>query len=176
PALACVGPVRQPGQCGRPPRAYRRTVTPGHVGLAGETCLGAVKLNLADPAAVADAYPAIAAALGQPAPPVLVQPMNEPGVELVAGIVHDPVFGSVVMLGLGGVHTDIFGDRALRLLPVTDTDAAAMWGSLRSAPLLTGFRGQLAVDTAAVEDLVERLGRLAEDLPELAELDLNPVL
>jgi acyl-CoA synthetase (NDP forming) len=80
------------------------------------------------------------------------------------------------MLGLGGVHTEIFADRALRLLPVTDTDAARMWRSLRAAPLLTGYRGQPAVDTAAVEDLVIRLGRLAEDLPELAELDLNPVL
>jgi acyl-CoA synthetase (NDP forming)/GNAT superfamily N-acetyltransferase len=144
--------------------------------LVHKSDIGAVKLNLADPAAVADAYPAIAAALGQLHPPVLVQHMGERGIELVAGIVHDPVFGSVVMLGLGGVHTDIFGDRALRLLPVTDTDAAAMWRSLRAAPLLTGYRGQPAVDTAAVEDLVERLGRLAEDLPELAELDLNPVL
>ena len=80
------------------------------------------------------------------------------------------------MLGLGGVHTEIFADRALRLLPVTDTDAASMWRSLKAARLLTGYRGQAGVDTAAVEDLVQRLGRLAEDLPEVAELDLNPVL
>jgi acyl-CoA synthetase (NDP forming)/GNAT superfamily N-acetyltransferase len=144
--------------------------------LVHKSDIGAVRLNLADQASVATAYQAIATALGQPSPPVLVQPMAEQGLELVAGVVHDPVFGSVVMLGLGGVHTEIFADRALRLLPVTDTDAARMWRSLRAARLLTGYRGQAAVDTDAVEDLVMRLGRLAEDLPQLAELDLNPVL
>ena len=61
--------------------------------------------------------------------------------ELVAGIVHDPLFGSLVMLGLGGVHTDVFADRSLRLVPVTDTDAAGMWTGLRAARLLTGYRG-----------------------------------
>jgi acyl-CoA synthetase (NDP forming) len=73
------------------------------------------------------------------------------------------------------VTTDLFADRALRLLPVTDLDAAGMWRSLRAAPLLTGYRGGAPVNTAAVEDLVLLLGRLAEDLPEIAELDLNPV-
>jgi acyl-CoA synthetase (NDP forming) len=77
---------------------------------------------------------------------------------------------------LGGVNTYLFADRALRLLPVTDTDAAAMWRSLRAAPLLAGYRGGPAVDTQAVEELLLRLGRLAETLPEVAELDLNPVL
>jgi acyl-CoA synthetase (NDP forming) len=102
--------------------------------------------------------------------------MARPGVELVAGIVHDRLFGSLVMVGLGGVYTDVLGDRAFRLLPVTDADAAGMWRSLRAARLLTGYRGGPAVDTDAVEDLLLRLGRLAEDLPEVAELDLNPVL
>jgi acyl-CoA synthetase (NDP forming) len=97
-------------------------------------------------------------------------------VELVAGVVHDPLFGSLVMAGLGGVHTDLFGDRALRLVPLTDLDAGRMWRSLRAAPLLTGFRGAPPVDTGAVEDLLLRIGQLAEDLPEIAELDLNPVL
>jgi len=95
---------------------------------------------------------------------------------MVAGVVHDPLFGSLVMLGHGGVHTDLFADRALRLLPVTDADAATMWRSLRVAPLLTGYRGAAGADTAAVENLLLRLGRLAEELPEVAELDLNPVL
>jgi acyl-CoA synthetase (NDP forming) len=101
--------------------------------------------------------------------------MTEP-VQLVAGIVHDPLFGSVVLLGLGGVHTDLLGDRALRLVPMTDLDAGRMWRGLRAAPLLTGYRGTPPVDTAALEDLLLRLGRLAADLPEIAELDLNPVL
>src|SRR5207248_1988906 len=127
-----------------------------------------------DAAAVAEAYRAVAAATGSPA--VLVQHQVQGTVELVAGVVHDPLFGSLVLLGHGGVTTDLFADRALRLLPVTDRDAAAMWRSLRVAPLLTGYRGAAGADTAAVENLVLRLGRLAEDLPEVAELDLNPVL
>jgi acyl-CoA synthetase (NDP forming) len=137
---------------------------------------GAVRLDLADADAVQAAYRAIAGALGQPSPAVLVQPMARGSVELVAGIAHDPLFGSLVMAGLGGVHTDLLGDRALRLVPMTDRDAGRMWRSLRSAPLLTGYRNTAPVDTGALEDLLLRLGRLAEELPEVAELDLNPVL
>ncbi|MEU7872102.1 GNAT family N-acetyltransferase [Dactylosporangium sp. NPDC049140] len=144
-------------------------------GLVHKTDVGAVRLQLADEAAVRDAFARIGAALGRPAP-VVVQPMAAPGVELVAGVVHDPLFGSLVMLGLGGVHTDLLGDRVLRLLPVTDRDAPAMWRGLRGARLLTGYRGAPPADTTALEDLLLRLGRLAEDFPEVAELDLNPVL
>lgn len=144
--------------------------------LVHKTELGAVKLKLADAGAVTRAYREIAEALQQPTPPVLVQPMAAGEVELVTGIVHDPLFGSLVMLGLGGIFTDLLGDRAFRLVPMTDLDAGRMWRSLRSAPLLTGYRNRPAVDTDALEDLLLRLGRLAEELPEVAELDLNPVL
>ncbi|MFI5916788.1 GNAT family N-acetyltransferase [Dactylosporangium sp. NPDC051541] len=145
-------------------------------GLVHKTDVGAVRLGLRDAAEVRAAYRAIAAALGLTEPPVVVQPMAAAGVELVAGVAHDPLFGSLVMLGLGGVHTDVLDDRVLRLLPVTDRDAPAMWRALRGARLLTGFRGEPAADTGALEDLVLRIGRLAEDFPEIAELDLNPVL
>ncbi|UWP79595.1 GNAT family N-acetyltransferase [Dactylosporangium fulvum] len=138
--------------------------------------IGAVWLGLADAAAVRRAYRAIGMAVGAARPAVTVQPMADPGVELVAGVAHDPLFGSLVMVGLGGVHTDLLGDRTLRLLPLTDHDASAMWRGLRGAPLLTGYRGAPPADTAALEDLLLRLGRLAEDFPEVAELDLNPVL
>jgi acyl-CoA synthetase (NDP forming)/GNAT superfamily N-acetyltransferase len=144
--------------------------------LVHKSDVGGVRLNLADEDAVRAAYLAVASALGVTRPPVLVQRQLPAGVELVAGIVHDPLFGSLVMLGLGGVHTDVFADRTLRLLPLTDADAAGMWQGLRAARLLTGYRGAPAVDTDAVQDLLLRLGRLAEDLPEVAELDLNPVL
>jgi acyl-CoA synthetase (NDP forming)/GNAT superfamily N-acetyltransferase len=137
---------------------------------------GLVRLDLADAGAVCGAYGAITATLGDPDAPVVVQRMRRGGVELAVGVVHDALFGSLVMLGLGGVHTDLLGDRAFRLLPVTDLDAGRMWRSLRGAPLLTGYRGSVPVDTAALEDLLLRVGRLAEDLPEVAELDLNPVL
>jgi len=144
--------------------------------LVHKSDIGAVRLNLTGESAVREAYAAIGKALGTDHPRVLVQRQLPAGVELVAGIVHDALFGSLVMLGLGGVHTDVFADRTLRLLPLTDTDAAGMWNGLRAARLLTGYRGAPPVDTAAIEDLVLRLGRLAEDLPEVAELDLNPVL
>jgi hypothetical protein len=98
-----------------------------------------------------------------------------PGVELLAGIVHDPLFGSLVTVGLGGVHTDLLGDRTYRLPPLTDVDAAAIWQGLRAARLLTGDRGSEPVDIAALEELLLRLARLADDVPEVAELDLNPV-
>jgi acyl-CoA synthetase (NDP forming)/RimJ/RimL family protein N-acetyltransferase len=135
-----------------------------------------VRLGLADAGTVRDAYLAIIATLGDANAPVSVQPMRRGGVELAVGVAHDPLFGSLVMLGLGGIHTDLLGDRTFRLLPVTDLDAARMWRSLRAAPLLTGYRGAPATDTTALEDLLLRVGRLAEDLPQVAELDLNPVL
>ncbi|WP_244295143.1 GNAT family N-acetyltransferase [Micromonospora orduensis] len=136
---------------------------------------GAVQLNLVDAAAVRAAYRAVTAAGGTECG-ALVQPMVRGQVELVAGVVHDPLFGSLVMAGLGGVHTDLLGDRTFRLVPMTDRDAERMWRSLRAAPLLTGYRGAPPVDTAAIENLLLRLGRLAEEVPEVAELDLNPVL
>jgi acyl-CoA synthetase (NDP forming)/RimJ/RimL family protein N-acetyltransferase len=143
--------------------------------LVHKTDTGGVRIGLTDPQAVREAFAAVVAA-GRPDAGVLVQKQVTGAVELVAGVVHDPLFGSVVLLGLGGVQTDLLGDRALRLVPMTDLDAGRMWRGLRAAPLLTGYRGAPPVDTAALEDLLLRLGRLAEDLPEVAELDLNPVL
>lgn len=143
--------------------------------LVHKTDTGGVRVNLTDADAVRAAYRSVSAA-GRPGTGALVQPMVRGQVELVGGIVHDALFGSLVMVGLGGIHTDLLGDRSLRLVPVTDLDAARMWRSLRAAPLLTGYRGAPPVDTAAVEELLLRLGRLAEELPEIAEVDLNPVL
>ncbi|MEP6696503.1 MAG: GNAT family N-acetyltransferase [Pseudonocardiales bacterium] len=137
---------------------------------------GLVRLDLADADALQEAYLALTTELGDPAAPVLVQAMRSRGVELVIGVVHDALFGSLVMLGLGGLFTDLLGDRTFRLLPVTDLDAGRMWRSLHGAPLLTGYRGAAPVDVSALEDVLLRVGRMAEDLPEIAELDLNPVI
>jgi acyl-CoA synthetase (NDP forming)/L-amino acid N-acyltransferase YncA len=146
----------------------------GDPNLVHKTDIGGVQIGLTDERSVATAYGKITAATGDPR--VVVQHQEQPGLEMVAGIAHDPVFGSVVMCGLGGVNTELFRDRALRLLPITDYDAASMWRALRAAPLLTGYRGSAPVDTDAWEDLLLRLGRLAEELPEVAELDTNPVI
>ncbi|WP_328478916.1 acetate--CoA ligase family protein [Actinoplanes sp. NBC_00393] len=136
---------------------------------------GRVRTGLRGPAAVREAFDTVAAA-GRPGQGVLVQPHLNGPVELVAGLVHDPLFGSLVLLGHGGTSTDLLDDRALQQVPMTDLDSGRMWRSLRCAPLLTGYRGTPPVDTAALQDLLLRLSRLAEDHPEIAELDLNPVL
>jgi acyl-CoA synthetase (NDP forming) len=98
------------------------------------------------------------------------------GVEVLVGVVTEPVFGPLVVFGLGGVATDVPGDRTARLTPLTDQDAAEMIRDARAAPLLLGHRGAAAADTGALADVLLRVSRLADDLPEVAELDLNPVL
>jgi len=98
------------------------------------------------------------------------------GVEAIVGIVQDPSFGPLVMFGLGGVTTDLLGDRAFRLVPVTDHDAAELVVSVRAAPLLLGYRGTSRADLKAIENIILRVGRLADDRPEVAEMDLNPVV
>ena len=113
--------------------------------------------------------------LGREGGAVLVQPLGS-GVEIAVGVVRDPGFGPLVMVAAGGTATDLWDDRAFLLPPVTRQDAARAIRSLRTWPLLDGFRGQPRADSAALEDLVVRLGRLAEDVPQVADVDLNPVL
>nr|WP_232074981.1 GNAT family N-acetyltransferase [Phytohabitans suffuscus] len=142
-------------------------------GLRHRLDLGAVRLDLTDESAVARAYPEMADRFG---PGVLVQAMVPPGVACVVEVVEDPAFGPVVGFGLGGVATDLLGDRAWRPAPLTDRDAAAMVDEPRAAPLLRGYRGAEPVDRAALAELLIRVGRLADERPEVRELRLNPVL
>jgi acyl-CoA synthetase (NDP forming) len=107
--------------------------------------------------------------------PVLVQPVLD-GVELAMGLVRDPVFGPLVMVAAGGVATDVLDDRVFLMPPVTARDAVRAVRGLRVWPLLEGFRGQPPVDRRAIEEVAMALGRLALEVPEVAELDLNPVL
>jgi acetyl coenzyme A synthetase (ADP forming)-like protein len=99
-----------------------------------------------------------------------------PGVEMMAGVARDPSFGPLVMFGLGGVAAELVGDTALKVAPLTDQDAAELVRGLRSSPLLFGYRGSPPVDAAALEEVLLRLSVLGEQLPELAELDLNPLI
>jgi acyl-CoA synthetase (NDP forming) len=145
-------------------------------GLVHKSELGAVRLGLSNESAVREAYLAIARSLDETQPQVGLQRMVSTGVELVVGVAHDNLFGSLVMVGLGGVQTDLLGDRTFRSVPLIDRDAAAMWRELRAAPLLTGYRGIPVMDTDALEQLLLRVARLAEDFPEVSELDLNPVV
>ncbi|GAB6987689.1 bifunctional GNAT family N-acetyltransferase/acetate--CoA ligase family protein [Nocardioides pyridinolyticus] len=107
--------------------------------------------------------------------PMLVQPTLA-GTEVALGLVRDPVLGPLVMVAAGGVHTDVWDDRAFLVPPVGRRDAARAVHSLRVAALLAGHRGTEAGDVDTLVRLVVQLGRLAEDVPEVSELDLNPVL
>ena len=135
--------------------------------------LGSVRLDLADAAAVRTATAALQA-LGPD--PVVVQRMAPPGVPTVVEVLDDPSFGALVSFGVGGLATELLGDRAYAPVPLSDTDAAELVAAPRAAPLLTGYRGSAPVDTAALPDLLLRVSRLAEDLPEVLALALNPVL
>jgi acetyl coenzyme A synthetase (ADP forming)-like protein len=108
--------------------------------------------------------------------PLIVQPMIAGGTELLAGIVQDPVFGPLVAFGPGGVLAELIGGAAFRIAPLTDRDAEELVESGKAGQLVRGFRGAPAADPAALTDLLHRLSRLAADLPEVAELDLNPVI
>ena len=148
-------------------------------GVLHKTDVGGVRLGLQAPADVAAAYDEMAAhlaALGRPMTGAHVEAMAAPGVETIAGVVRDPAFGPLVMFGLGGVAAELVGDTALKVAPLTDQDAAELVRGLRSSPLLFGYRGAAPADTAALEDLLLRLSVMGQQLCELAELDLNPVI
>ncbi|GAB2605090.1 bifunctional acetate--CoA ligase family protein/GNAT family N-acetyltransferase [Kribbella endophytica] len=143
-------------------------------GIVHKTDVGGVRVGLGDRKAVETAYDEIVASTGDQR--VVVQAMAPKGTELVIGMVRDPLFGPVVMAGSGGVLTDLLADRRWRGLPLTDLDATEMLRSLRCAPLLAGYRGAEPADEAAVVQVVHRIAWLAEAVPEIAELDINPLM
>ncbi len=145
-------------------------------GLVHKSDAGAVQLDLHGPDEVRAGYRVLAETFGARMSAAIMQPMIAGGTEVIIGVVQEPVFGPLVVFGLGGVATDVLGDRSARLTPLTDTDAAALIRSVRAAPLLLGHRGTPAADLGALEDILIRVSRLADDLPHVAELDLNPVI
>ena len=145
--------------------AVVKTAAPG----AHKTETGGIALELADEDAVAGAAERIGT-------PVIVQPMLSGGAELLAGVVQDPVFGPLVAFGPGGVFAELIGEAAFRIAPLTDVDAEELVFGGKAGRLVAGFRGAPAADGPALVDLVHRLARLGEDVPAVAELDLNPVL
>jgi acetate---CoA ligase (ADP-forming) len=107
---------------------------------------------------------------------LLVEPMADPGVELIVGMRRDPSFGPCVVVGLGGIFTEVLDDVAIRLAPVTSAVAGAMLDELRGARLLDGLRGTAPIDRAAVMSLIVELSSLAVERGDLLEVDLNPVI
>jgi acyl-CoA synthetase (NDP forming) len=106
---------------------------------------------------------------------VLVQPMQSGGVEVMIGVAHDPLFGPLIAFGLGGIHVEILGDVQFRVAPLTDRDATEMVRGIKGYRLLQGYRGHPPADVPALEEVLLRLSRLLGEIPDISELDLNPI-
>ncbi|MFF7829899.1 GNAT family N-acetyltransferase [Streptomyces rochei] len=145
-------------------------------GLVHKSAQRAVHLDLRGESQVRGAYRDLWTRFAGLMSGALVQPLAERGTELLAGVVQDQVFGPLVVFGLGGTATEVFADRAARLAPLTDLDVHDLITSPRCAPLLFGSAGSDPVDLDGLEQLLHRLSRMSEDLPQLAEADFNPVL
>jgi acetate---CoA ligase (ADP-forming) len=146
-------------------------------GVLHKTEAGGVRLNLRGATAVraaADEMTARLASMGHQPTGFLVQRMARSGVEMLVGVVHDPQFGPVVACGAGGVKVELLRDVSIRLTPLSKEDAGEMVRTLKTYPLLNRFRGGPAYDVPALEDALLRVSAMVEDLPQIAELDLNP--
>ena len=149
--------------------------------LAHKSDVGGVVLGLADDAALADGWQKLHADIAKARPDlkldgVLVEAMARPGVELILGARNDPDWGAVLVVGLGGIFAEALRD--VRLLPADLAPAAIVdeLRKLKAAALLTGFRGAPPCDLAAVADVASRLGRFVAAHPEIAEVDINPLV
>lgn len=148
-------------------------------GLVHKTEAGAVRLGLADPTQVEEAAREMVVAVeraGHRVERFLVQPMVPAGVEMLIGVVHDPLFGPVVACGAGGTAVELIRDVSVRISPLTDLDAQEMVRALATFPLLEGYRGAPATDIPALENAILRVGAMVEAHPEIGELDCNPVV
>jgi acetyltransferase len=149
------------------------------LGLAHKSDLGLVRLGLVGDDSVREAAAALFAAArdhGIDARGLLVEPMADPGIELIVGLRRDPSFGPAVVVGFGGVLAEVLDDVAIRLAPVRRDEALAMLHELRGARVLDGIRGRQPVDRDAVAELIVALARLGEARPDILEIDLNPVI
>jgi len=130
---------------------------------------GGVAINL-------DSWAAVRAAVERIGAPVIVQQMAPSGVEFLVGSVRDPVFGPLIAFGPGGVNAELIDDAHFALAPLTDVDVDELLSGGAAGRLVRGYRGAPAADAHALADLLHRLATLAVEIPELAELDLNPVI
>jgi len=150
------------------------------VKLVHKTEIGGVLLNLKSEEAVRKAFDSIKSrveATGQKNAMngVLVQPMVSGGVEVMVGVTEDPLFGPLIAFGLGGIYVEILKDVNFRITPLSATDARDMVKSIKGYRLLQGYRGHSPADVDALEELLLRTSTLVEDIPEIKELDMNPV-
>lgn len=150
--------------------------------VAHKTEAGGVMLNVANAQAVRDAHARILANVARHAPAaridgVLVAPMLQGGMEMIAGVSQDPVFGPIVMVGMGGIYAEVLNDVAVQAAPVTEDEALAMIRSLKMFPILDGARGQAKADIAAAARSVARLSEFAfRHRDDVSDIDMNPIL
>ncbi len=143
--------------------------------------VGGVKLNLSSERAVAEAYDEMLASMQAQQPAahiegVLVSPMAPPGLEVIVGMNRDPQFGPVILFGLGGVMVELFQDVSLGLLPLSEEDALRMIREIKGYRLIAGYRGRPAADAHSLVGILLGVARMAEENPQIAEIDLNPVI
>ena len=165
---------RQASELGSP--VALKAIAPG---VLHKSDAGAVRLNLKGEGAVTRAAKEMAASLeiaGHPATGFQVQAMAAAGVEMLVGVVQDQHFGPVLACGAGGVNTELLKDVAVRITPITHGDAGGMVRSLKTFPQLDGYRGAPRADVEALEDVLLRVSALVEAHPEVAEMDLNPLI
>jgi acyl-CoA synthetase (NDP forming) len=167
----CGSPADAAAAAGR--LGYPVVVKVDHPALTHKSDAGGVRLGLADPGAVTAAAAGLLALADGAA--VLVQRQHQ-GTELIVGGLRDPSFGPVVLAGLGGVLVEALGDVRLALAPLDEAAALAMLASLRGAAILHGIRGRPGVNLPGLARLIVRTGDLLASHPEIAELDLNPIL
>lgn len=143
--------------------------------------VGGVHLSLWSAQEVIDAFDLMMLRVGRRVPTakitgVYVEKMANAGREVILGMTRDPQFGPILMFGLGGVFVEVMRDVAFYLAPITDGEAREMLESTRSYALLKGARGQAPVDLDAIASAIQRISQLAVELPEIAELDINPFI
>jgi acetyltransferase len=147
-------------------------------GLVHKSDIGGVILGLRSESAVADAVRTLserARFAGKSLDGVLLQRQIDDGVEAIVGVTSDPSFGPLLVAGLGGVQVELLRDVSVRLTPVSDLDAAAMVEGLKAKKLFEGYRGAPPVDREALLGIIQRVSALVEAVPELIELELNPI-
>jgi acetyltransferase len=145
-----------------------------------KTDVGGVILNVGSKAEVEKAYNTIRKNLEKLGKEkemtgVAIQQMMSGGIETIVGVTQDPSFGPLMMFGSGGVYAELIKDVTMKIHPITDLDAEEMINSLKMSKLFEGYRGSPPADTVAIQNLLLRVSAMIEDIPEIAEMDLNPV-
>ena len=149
--------------------------------LTHKTDVGGIALNLQNEEEVRAAFVTMrerlaAAGREEAMEGVIVQPMVKGGQEVIIGMSQDPVFGPLLMVGMGGVHVELIKDVAFSLHPLTDKDPDYMLAQLKGLPLLTGWRGSTPKDVDCLKEVLLRFSALVDDFPEIVEMEINPLM